>query len=877
MRSVTVRLDDLRTMILNLGFVGENEHRTFNFDCKKMFGEYPSASVSLAVQPPAGGCYPATVERDGDLVSWTVTDSDLTEEGCGEIQLTFMIGDVKAKTCIGRTKVERSLGAIGDIPTPIENWIERAEEVISDAEAATAAAEDAAEHQPIIDDNGYWAVWDADAEEYVATEYKAQGTDGQDGVGIVSIEKTGTSGLVDTYTITFTSGNPVTYTVTNGRDADPAELIDDTAGSGATDKVWSADKSSSLLTEIVNSVKTVNPGDLTNFPCKKNTYINNSGVETALDGYDTYYIPCSVNSFVHIDWSAHSSKPWSGVTDGLAIKLHDNNNNIHVISGAVSIYGKYSESKKELIVIPDTIDSTVTITVLRAYAKDTIVAVGDPFVRTNPESNTDIRKTTRVINEKTSILSIFYFNNTPTSISYNYVMDLSDVARSAILPVKQGDKIQFTGVRQGLNSLGTLRTGDQTIRIETALTTNLMYTIPNDGILSVFYLYGGDYDAVIIPKEQITISADHVYDLSGAVQQELTGFQGEIDGLGDRIETVEYELSDQSVSYPSGSNYGYYRLNNDETEITVQYSDAFTYEKIEIAEWMHKIVYTIVSSTDINPRAVYLGFTDQNDALLFQDDHTVGLHETLIPSNAKYIYMSFYGATFNTGFTIEPDAFIRESDLGGTDFDGLDGVAFGTSLTYKAQTTGGYLNFLTQLSGITFDNQGVGSSCIYYDGGNLDMLAKIKAYNGYSGKRVALLEGFVNDWYNNRSLGTWKDTTETSVCGCVRSALNYMMSQNANMTIFLILDHVGKVDGSVDCSSMATRSAGLTQFEYYSEIEKVANSIGIPVIREFAESQISENTPQYLADNIHCSMNGARQSANFIWSKMKQYYPNVST
>ena len=254
MRSVTVRLDDLRTMILNLGFVGENEHRTFNFDCKKMFGEYPSASVSLTVQPPAGDCYPATVERNGDLVSWTVTDSDLIEEGYGEIQLTFMVGDVVAKTCIGRTKVERSLGATGDIPTPIENWIEQAEEVISEAEAATAAAEGAAEHQPIIDDNGYWAVWDADAEEYVATEYKAQGTDGHDGVGIVSIEKTGTSGLVDTYTITFTSGNPVTYTVTNGRDADPADLIDDEAGAGDTDVVWSADKSHELLTEI-NSAK----------------------------------------------------------------------------------------------------------------------------------------------------------------------------------------------------------------------------------------------------------------------------------------------------------------------------------------------------------------------------------------------------------------------------------------------------------------------------------------------------------------------------------------------------------------------------------------------------------------------------------------------
>ena len=44
------------------------------------------------------------------------------------------------------------------------------------------------------------------------------GTNGTDGVGITSIEKTGTSGLVDTYTITLTNGNTETFTVTNGAD-----------------------------------------------------------------------------------------------------------------------------------------------------------------------------------------------------------------------------------------------------------------------------------------------------------------------------------------------------------------------------------------------------------------------------------------------------------------------------------------------------------------------------------------------------------------------------------------------------------------------------------------------------------------------------------
>ena len=44
---------------------------------------------------------------------------------------------------------------------------------------------------------------------------------GEDGRGIESITKTGASGLVDTYTITYTDGTTATYTVTNGANGQP--------------------------------------------------------------------------------------------------------------------------------------------------------------------------------------------------------------------------------------------------------------------------------------------------------------------------------------------------------------------------------------------------------------------------------------------------------------------------------------------------------------------------------------------------------------------------------------------------------------------------------------------------------------------------------
>ena len=58
------------------------------------------------------------------------------------------------------------------------------------------------------------------------------GPRGASGNGIASVTKTGTSGLVDTYTITFTDGNTTTFTVTNGEDGEVTqaqldEVIDD--------------------------------------------------------------------------------------------------------------------------------------------------------------------------------------------------------------------------------------------------------------------------------------------------------------------------------------------------------------------------------------------------------------------------------------------------------------------------------------------------------------------------------------------------------------------------------------------------------------------------------------------------------------------------
>ena len=209
-----------------------------------------------------------------------------------------------------------------------------------------------------------------------------------------------------------------------------------------------------------------------------------------------------------------------------------------------------------------------------------------------------------------------------------------------------------------------------------------------------------------------------------------------------------------------------------------------------------------------------------------------------------------------------------------SEYNGLQAVAFGTSLTYRSETTGGYLNYLPSLSGMVIDNQGIGSGKI-----KMDILNRIRSYTGYAGKRVAILEGFCNDFgYNTSNLGVYTDNTDATVCGCIRQALTYILTQNRNITIFMVLDHYGQEYDDVNSSSTAVNAGGMTQYQYYNEIEKIAESLGVIVIPLYKISGMNENTPQYFIDNIHPSTLGAMQTAHVIWAAMKEHYPNrVST
>lgn len=99
------------------------------------------------------------------------------------------------------------------------------------------------------------------------------GPTGATGNGISSVRKTGTSGLVDTYTITFTNGSTTTFTVTNGQDGSSSVQWGDLTGSisNQTDLANALAAKQSILTfDTTPTAGSTNP-------------VTSGGIKTAVD------------------------------------------------------------------------------------------------------------------------------------------------------------------------------------------------------------------------------------------------------------------------------------------------------------------------------------------------------------------------------------------------------------------------------------------------------------------------------------------------------------------------------------------------------------------------------------------------------------------
>ncbi len=160
-----------------------------------------------------------------------VTSGDPTYENNAKYYSDKLGDDVDAAKNAAKDSEAYAVGTRGGVDVSSDDpayhnnskyYAGQASSSATSAGSAADRAEAAVVNEPYIGANGNWFVYNFQTQQYVDTNVDATGpagADGQDGAtgnGIASITKTGTSGLVDTYTILYTNGQSTTFTVTNG-------------------------------------------------------------------------------------------------------------------------------------------------------------------------------------------------------------------------------------------------------------------------------------------------------------------------------------------------------------------------------------------------------------------------------------------------------------------------------------------------------------------------------------------------------------------------------------------------------------------------------------------------------------------------------------
>lgn len=229
---------------LRIGYVGENNFRTIQFDVSEWLKAHPAGTISIVFSRPDGEIYPVAAGITVSPAEWKPTTADLAVPGLGFIEIRIIDGDVIGKSCKIATCTISSLGSTGDPPLPpTPDWVQEAIEsapraetaeqgaqaaeasaqlsaasaasnasasrqsaqaasdsaaslvVVTDnaaaaqrdadrAETARDRAEAAAIRQPVIGDNSNWWVWDSGVEAFVDSGVPATGPRGYTGANL---------------------------------------------------------------------------------------------------------------------------------------------------------------------------------------------------------------------------------------------------------------------------------------------------------------------------------------------------------------------------------------------------------------------------------------------------------------------------------------------------------------------------------------------------------------------------------------------------------------------------------------------------------------------------------------------------------------------
>ena len=163
--------------LIHLGKQGENLARRIYFEePSKWLSEFGAGTCELLHQRDIDNVpYLVPLKNEDGKFYWEVLDSDTSFAGVGKCELIYSVDDVIVKTSTWKTLISKCLeGACENPPEAIQPWVNKVIGAARKVETATT-------HPPVIDENGYWNVWDFETQEYVNSGVCAKGKNGTDG------------------------------------------------------------------------------------------------------------------------------------------------------------------------------------------------------------------------------------------------------------------------------------------------------------------------------------------------------------------------------------------------------------------------------------------------------------------------------------------------------------------------------------------------------------------------------------------------------------------------------------------------------------------------------------------------------------------------
>lgn len=126
---------------IDLGRRGETGVTSVVFDVSQLIKTYGAGTaVLLARRPGDTSAYPVPAVQSGNTVTWTVSDTDTSNDGRGTAELFWYVGAALAKSVVFSTSVYKDIGVpVGETPDPYETWLDTLTELAAETQEAAAS------------------------------------------------------------------------------------------------------------------------------------------------------------------------------------------------------------------------------------------------------------------------------------------------------------------------------------------------------------------------------------------------------------------------------------------------------------------------------------------------------------------------------------------------------------------------------------------------------------------------------------------------------------------------------------------------------------------------------------------------------------------